>query len=255
MLMKLAYKKRNDRGLTLTELLVSSMLMGIVMLGIAGFSVAIKRMQDSTDKRALLAYQTAVAMAFIERGVSQTFGSRALDGGYTNGAPAGANSPIQGTAGNPPDCNRVLATFCYDNANPQTYWSFRIDPNNTPTNYVDDSWFIIFSNNNGVDRNSLNGCIQPDGVAPGFGPIPDQGQTPCGLNRIILVYRALNQNLNPNAFVLRWIENNSGSDPRMYVEVTVNVIYAGSGTADALDNPTYSMQTRIPLLQYSTNLM
>ena len=67
----------DNRGLTLTELLVSSILMGIVMIGVAGFSVGIKRMQDTTDKQAIVAFHVSTAMAYFERVISQTYGSAA----------------------------------------------------------------------------------------------------------------------------------------------------------------------------------
>lgn len=53
------------KGLTLTELLVSTILIGIVMTGVAAFSVFIKQARDSTGAGTILAVQTATAMHYI----------------------------------------------------------------------------------------------------------------------------------------------------------------------------------------------
>lgn len=52
-------------GLTLTELLVATILMGIVMAGVAAFSVFIKQARDSTGLGTILSVQTATAMHYI----------------------------------------------------------------------------------------------------------------------------------------------------------------------------------------------
>ncbi|OGX37483.1 MAG: hypothetical protein A3C36_06330 [Omnitrophica WOR_2 bacterium RIFCSPHIGHO2_02_FULL_52_10] len=56
---------RAVRGLTLTELLVASALVGIVMLGIVSFGLAIRQMQGSTSKTVILSMRAKAAMAQV----------------------------------------------------------------------------------------------------------------------------------------------------------------------------------------------
>lgn len=65
---------RTHNALTLTELLVSTILMGIVMVGIAGFSVFIKQARDSTSTGSLLAIQVATAMHYITEDANKAVG-------------------------------------------------------------------------------------------------------------------------------------------------------------------------------------
>ena len=61
-------------GLTLTELLVSTILMGIVMAGVAAFSLFVKQARDSTSAGSILTVQTATAMHYIEEDALRAVG-------------------------------------------------------------------------------------------------------------------------------------------------------------------------------------
>jgi type II secretory pathway pseudopilin PulG len=217
-------------ALTLTELLVSSVLMGIVMVGIAGFSVAIKRMQDTTDKQAIIAVQVATAMAYMERAISQTFGSDAIDNGL-NGA----------------GCNGSISTYCFDGSNPETSWSFRTDPANTPTNYADDIWLVFYKPNSGVSQNNLYACTQLSGVCPGCGPDPDNGQIPCGINRVPVLYRKL------VSLTMTWVNNTNPSTLDQRVDIAITGRFNAAAAYDPIDNPEYSMSTSVSLPSYANN--
>lgn len=65
---------RAQNALTLTELLVSTILIGIVMAGVASFSLFVKQAKDSTGAGTILAVQTATAMHYIEEDVLRAVG-------------------------------------------------------------------------------------------------------------------------------------------------------------------------------------
>ncbi len=64
----------NSKGLTLTELLVSAILIGIVMTGVAAFSLFVKQARDSTGEGTILAVQTATAMHYIKEDALEAVG-------------------------------------------------------------------------------------------------------------------------------------------------------------------------------------
>lgn len=68
-------KQCNNAGLTLTELIVSSMLIGIVISGVTAFSFALKETERSTSKSSLLAMKTAAAMSMMKKDIEAAVGS------------------------------------------------------------------------------------------------------------------------------------------------------------------------------------
>lgn len=66
--------KRNQEGLSLTELLVASMLIGIVMLGVVGFNVAITSLSETSRKSSVGSIQTAATMARLKRDIENVVG-------------------------------------------------------------------------------------------------------------------------------------------------------------------------------------
>lgn len=69
-----------QKGLTLTELLVATILIGIVMTGVAAFSVFIKQARDSTGKGTILAVQTATAMHYLAEDANKAVGDSSARG-------------------------------------------------------------------------------------------------------------------------------------------------------------------------------
>jgi len=101
-------KFRAQNALTLTELLVSTILMGIVMTGVAAFSLFVKQARDSTGSGTILAVQTATAMHYMIADANKAVGDSS-DRGVVVDAPGGVS-------------------IC-----------FRHDTNN-PASYADDTW-------------------------------------------------------------------------------------------------------------------
>lgn len=105
---------RAQNALTLTELLVSTILMGIVMTGVAAFSLFVKQARDSTGSGTILAVQTATAMHYLVADANKAVGDSGDRGIITSSASTGG--------------------IC-----------FRYDNNNPPTAiYADDIWSCYY---------------------------------------------------------------------------------------------------------------
>lgn len=95
--------------MSLTELLVATILIGIVMVGVASFSSVVKQLQSTTDRSTILHLKTSAAMSFIRK-----------DALLATGDPS---SP-----GIEPYNNGTVRSIC-----------FRQDVND-PTSYAEDIW-------------------------------------------------------------------------------------------------------------------
>lgn len=105
---------RGRKGLSLTELLVATILIGIVMVGVASFSSVVKQLQSTTDRSTILHLKTSAAMSFIRK-----------DALLATGDPS---SPGVLTYTSPP----TIGSIC-----------FRHDVND-PTSYGEDIWVCYF---------------------------------------------------------------------------------------------------------------
>lgn len=133
-------KIKQKKALSLTELLVSSVLIGIVMVGVAAFSLATKQTRDSTSRATVLSIQTAAALNFITADAMRAVGDNANRGVVTG---------TQGTE----------RSIC-----------FRHDVND-PTSYADDTWQCYFSN-----ATLLYRCTAPTAGVP---PAPTDFASGC----------------------------------------------------------------------------
>ncbi len=102
-----------SQGLTLTELLVSTILIGIVMLGVVGFSLTIKQLQDSASRTTIMRMRLASAMDMLVKDAKLAVGDT-LDPG--------------------------IAT--YQNLTDQSI-CFRHDVSD-PSSYTDDTWICYY---------------------------------------------------------------------------------------------------------------
>ena len=69
-----------QKGLTLAELLVATILIGIVMTGVSAFSVFVKQARDSTGAGTILAVQTATAMHYLVQDANKAVGDNSNRG-------------------------------------------------------------------------------------------------------------------------------------------------------------------------------
>jgi type II secretory pathway pseudopilin PulG len=130
------------KALSLTELLVASILIGIIMLGVMSFNIGVKKMQETTNKTTLLAMRTAAAMTHITKNASLAIGH--------------------------------LDSLGIDDSGGNNWISFRLDKNDpitTPDDFTDDTWVVYIR-----DANTLITCEQT--AAVGSVPVGNCGGNP-----------------------------------------------------------------------------
>ena len=215
----------NKKGLTLTELIVSTIMIAIVMLGIAAFSVAIKHIQESTNKSTILTMQMAGAMSHITKNATLAIGYIGDPGIYTGDAAGG-------------------------NANP--YVCFREDRASTPASYADDFWNMYV-----VDRADLVFCSIPDHIARIIYDQPSAATVAaaCMLDpsHYVVLQNVINDHLaHPTQF---WLQHDSTpSVLEFFIEITLSTLYdPNNSTIHPTDNPVMTFTTSISPPAHSWN--
>ncbi len=100
----------------MTELLVSTVLIGIVMTGVAAFSLFVKQARDSTGKGTILAVQTATAMHYIVADANRVVGDSG-NRGVVIDAPGGVSICFRHDTNDPASyADDTWACYWYDNA-------------------------------------------------------------------------------------------------------------------------------------------
>lgn len=108
-------------GVTLTELLIATILIGIVMTGITAFSFSVKEFESTSSKTNLMAMQVAAAANLISRDAHRAVGDP-------------TNKGIRHSYA----ANLESLCFRHDNR-----------ANQTPDVYTDDEWTCYFRDANG----------------------------------------------------------------------------------------------------------
>jgi len=80
------YSLQNNRGLTLTELVIATILMAIIMLGVLSTDYAVRNMDKTTQKGTLTAMQVATAVLRISKDLEQAVGDATNHGILTSSA-------------------------------------------------------------------------------------------------------------------------------------------------------------------------
>jgi len=106
------------QGLTLTELLVASTLMGIVMIGVASYSLNTKQLHSSGGMANILAIRMTAIMKMIEEDAIMAIGDTTA---YSGSSGSGIRTRPPGGGSRRKIC-------------------FRHDVNKTPDRYNDDEW-------------------------------------------------------------------------------------------------------------------
>lgn len=115
------------KGMTLTELLIASILIGIVMVGVFSFSQAVKQIHQSTDRSTIPAARVASAMARIVSDGNLMSG----DGYWETGDPVDIGSGL----------------FIYEDAGTSAYGiCFRHDTDDDPAVFTNDQW-VCYAHN------------------------------------------------------------------------------------------------------------
>ena len=208
-------KLDQQSGVTLTELLIATVLIGIVMTGVASFTLAIKHIQDSTNKATILATRAAAGMSSITRN-----GQLATGDGIGGGANYG---------------------YVFDASATPPYFSFRLDLNNpqTPVDYTDDTWVIY--TDAGIDY-SLYVCTQ----TAAEGPIPNTSSTCDPDNNVQLI-----GNIAPGGISFNLIVNSDINFLDYYFALSITVRDDPTSAAHPVNNPEYTLTSNITSLSHS----
>ncbi len=142
----LSYTEKNESAVTLLELILSSILVGVVILGVVSIDFAIRRNQQTTSRSSILAMQTSAVMLRITKEASLAIGY---------------------------ESNPGIAV----NADPSIKLCIRKEDNtpSTPGDYTDDTWFCFQYNaaaynmigctvNEADAKGSLNPCNSASAV-------------------------------------------------------------------------------------------
>ena len=217
---------KNVAGITLTELIVASVLMGIVMIGVISFSLAIKQIQQSGSSTIFAQMKAANIINHIRRNAASAIGYRNNPGVIE--CDETDSPPIR-----PPGQTSSCSPF---------YFAFRHDINLTPSNYSDDRW-IIYTDGNIPGK--LYYCYQTGGPfpQPGVDPlypyIPKFGAgEPCELTKAQLLADNVSLTFNFHA-------DPSITKQELFFEITVYVPEDPTKPVDPVTNPEYSMTIHV----------
>ncbi len=120
----------NQKGLTLTELIVASLMIGIVLIGVASFNYTVSSLESTTSKTTQIKTETAAAMLQIKKDAALAVGDITSPG------------VIHFETGGTSRC------IC-----------FRQDVDD-PASYTDDQW-ICYTHDNSYDIERVSAVSQP----------------------------------------------------------------------------------------------
>lgn len=214
-------KIQNQSALTLLEVILASMLVGVVLLGVVSVDLAVRRTQQTTSGSAILAMQTAAAMLTISKETARAIGYQG----------------DQGIAENDAARNRL----CVRQDVPS--------PTPTPDIYTDDRWYCLEYDGT---RNIFDCLFPADGG--GNDLIALTNATPCttanGLG-ILLPQNPLNPPLINNATAVNLDWNNSPGN--FYIAIDLTTRNNPLTPRDPIKNPDYSVSTRVQPISHSWN--
>ncbi len=208
--------KYNNRGLTLTELLVATILMGIVMLGIISVDYGIKQMSKSTSNTAFLKMYTSATLQDIARNASLITGN-STDPGFL--------------------INPKRFYFRQDiNATTQA-------ANNTPADTSDDAWICYDQSQGGANSVNIYRCRfnSPVVTTKDCFDVLAIGRTTIGT--------AVDSTLD-----IQGIVDNIAPTQKYYLEISITNRKDPSLAADPLTNPEVTLSTRVDPVSRSWSL-
>ena len=214
-------RRQNKTGLTLTELLVATILMGIVMLGIVSVDFGIKQMTKKISQTALLKmYTSSVLQRIAQDAASMT--------GDWPGGPCDLGFQTQGPS-------RFFFRQDIDSSGAL---------NNTPGDCSDDSWICYDLSGTNIRRCNKN---NPNGACPGGGP-----------NAGVIIGTAVN-NPDPPGLTMTFQKDNTTTQ-KYYLEISLTnrkdpAIAANCpdpSSAATCPNPEVTISSRVyPFSQHS----
>lgn len=200
--------------MTLTELIVTTIIIGIMMVGIAAVDVALRQTEKGTSANSIVVMRTSAIMLHISKSVEVATGDGRTDGG-----------------GTPINLGIIFSTA--DTSRP-TLKVRREDPDNPnpdPNTYADDVWVGYTLK---VANNTLYYCVTSDDPLPGPAPL-----TPCDgvAGRI---------NLGTlTGFTASLVTNSATQTFYLETTLTNRLDPSLSAPADTFNNPEYVLTSRI----------
>jgi len=211
---------KENFGITLTELLVATVMIGIVMIGVASFSGSITRLQGSTSRSTIIAMRTKAVMARIVQDAKLAVGNNEDCGKDDTATPPLSNL----------NCGWGIRTEAGGGG--KLGVCFRHDLPGTPDSYSDDTWICYYKSAGANNRLFYCGATAPANVPP-----TNAGS--CNLNlHLINLWETEDD-------YYEVIENAAGQ--LLYVELTISNIYDRllGAAGDPMTNPTYVLTTRV----------
>lgn len=201
------------KAITLTELLVSSILIGIVMLGVMAVSYAIKSMQDMTNKGAILSMRTTATMNHISKNVALAIGYQDDPGIVVN--------IVLDKDGN------VLPREAQ-------WFAVRQESGVDPLSYTDDQWVVYYK-----DGHQLKSCTQKD-----VNQLPNCSSPFKVISQDIVdtefeFVHPVDSTVTPSG------------NPEFYLRIYLKTQYDPDGTFDLINNPSQEVTSRISPLGHS----
>ncbi len=199
----------NLKGITLTELIMASVMLGVVMLGIISVDYASRKTQQTTSRDTLVSATTAATLLDITKTAEQTVGDTAI----------AANIGVQSAGGGSTTCFR------------QDLNAFQ---NQTPNEYTNDSWicYTTSSTNNNIvkcTQNNIAACPNPPPTSP-----------PNPTNAYILGTSIT------GGLSIAWSNGAIGiANPQAPIIITLTNSYTPSSTTYNLNNPKISLSTEV----------
>lgn len=204
--------KRNplitNHGMTLTELIVSGILISIMMVTVVSFNFAMKNLQKSTGDATLLEIEaTAIITRFT------TDASMAI--------------------GDSTDPGIIVSTGA-------DWIGFRIDLDNTPGDYTDDSW-RIYEKGTVMDPYILSYCTDLPASLPGGLSVTyiDPVQNSCPAEKIINLTNKMEPILTTFEFV------NNPATLELYSRLNLVLVADPSKVYHPINNPNYQADIKV----------
>ena len=196
--MKNLLRIRSRSGLTLTELVIASILVGIVTLGIFSVDFALRGSRAAASDDSLLAMKTWATMETITKNAKHAVGDISSPG-------------IAASSGN-------------------NYLCFRQDTATTPNDYTDDIWrcYSRFSNN-------IHTCSKTAAA----------GASACNSGDDIIGTYALQDSCSANCELFTYNLVEDAALHKFYLDISLTNRLSPGTPSDPMDNPNYTLQTRI----------
>lgn len=199
------------RGITLTELLVAGILIGIVMLGVISVSFAIKKMQETTNKAALLAMRATAIVTHMTKNVAMAVGYKDDPG------------------------------IVVSESSSQQWVSIRQESGDDVSRFDDDDWFIYYTD---LGNHRLYFCTQTNLEGPepetwaGGKCDPDNSKTKTISQDLVAAHFELLSDADNFEFFLRvFLETRYDPDPAV--------------AEDPIDNPGFRIDSQMSPVGHS----